>query len=364
VQEANVKIDKLAGLVDLTVGRQFYGEPGDLIVYYGPRDNYGFRTDALDTFRADWKGEHLSLTAIAGRTADNVALNSTPAATGAGGTATDLRGLVLSCNAHENVKPSVYLYNLEQHASNGSGAAVPPAPTEGQNSNLYVLGVKAKLAAAGATGSVEFAKNFGTDRITNIGSASNGQTGNYKGWAFQAKAGYKAEVPDVAAVMPWGEFGLGTGDANGAWAGNGTFQSINTDYRPGGIYGRFDQGAGLQLAQNLGGTGVNPASNGLSNRIIWGLGVKATPGAINKLTAGVQYYRYAFHRTDTTTSDANYKPSRNIGSEVDVTADWKHSDNVSLNLTLGQFWAGAYIAQRQTATNPARMAALDVKVKF
>jgi hypothetical protein len=38
VEEAFVKIDKLFGSADFTLGRQFYGEPGDLVIYYGPRD--------------------------------------------------------------------------------------------------------------------------------------------------------------------------------------------------------------------------------------------------------------------------------------------------------------------------------------
>jgi hypothetical protein len=171
----------------------------------------------------------------------------------------------------------------------------------------------------------------------------------------------------VAAVNPWAELGIGSGDANFAHAGNGNFQSINSDYRPGGIYGRFDQGAGVVLAQGVGSiTGIgSPASNGLSNRTIWGAGVKATPAFENKLTAGLAFYRYAFTRVAPRAS--GLKPSRNIGSEINVTADWKHSDNVSVGVTLGQFLNGAHIADMKgphAALNPARLAATDVKIRF
>lgn len=361
VQEANVKIDKLAGLFDTTIGRQFYGEPGDLVVYYGPRDNYGYVTDALDTFRLDWKGEHMSLTAIAGRTADGTA-----AQVGNAAGSTDLRGLVLSCNQHEMVKPSVYLYNRQNHATGGSGITVPPATTTGKNTNLYVLGAKAKVMAGGFSGHAEFAKNFGDDRVTFVNGGLGPQSGRFTGYAALLKAGYKAEIPDVAAVNPWAEAGIGSGDANFAHAGNGNFQAINTDYRPGGVYGRFDQTAGVVLNQGVGsGNNGSVASNGLSNRTIWGAGIKATPAFENKLTAGLAFYRYAFTRV---APGANgLKPSRNIGSEINVTADWKHSDNVSVGVTLGQFLPGAHIRDLKganAALNPARLAAADVKVKF
>lgn len=366
VQEANVKIDKLAGLFDTTIGRQFYGEPGDLVVYYGPRDNYGFVTDSLDTFRFDWKGEHMSVTGIAGRTADGTA-----AQLGSAASSTDLRGLVVSCNMHEMVKPSAYIYNSQVHATNGAGVTSPNASgVTGKNTNLYVAGIKAKVMAGGFSGHAEFVKNFGDDRTTFNNGGLGPQSGRFTGYALLLKGAYKADVADVAAFNPWAELGVGSGDANFAHAGNGNFTAINTDYRPGGIYGRFDQTAGVVLNQGVGNgtsTDGSVASNGLSNRTIWGLGIKGTPAALNKLTAGLAYYRYAYTRVGPRTDASTLKPSRNIGSEVDATFDWKHSDNVSVGITVGQFLPGARIADNKgahAALNPARMLATDVKVKF
>jgi hypothetical protein len=368
VQEANVKIDKLAGLFDTTIGRQFYGEPGDLIVYYGPRNNYGQRVDSLDAFRFDWKGEHMSVTGIAGRTTDGAVLAANSAATTAADV--DLRGIVVSCTQHETVKPSVYLYNRVTHGLNGAGVTVPPATVTGKNTNLYVLGAKAKVMVGGFSGHAEFAKNFGDDRTTFVGTPAGAgpNSGRFTGYALLLKGGYKADVADVAAFNPWAEFGMGSGDANFAQAGNGNFQSINTDHRPGGIYGRFDQTAPVSLgaiATGSFGSNGNIASNGLSNRVIYGLGVKATPAAVNQLTVGAAWYRYAFHRVAPESN--GLKRSRNIGSEVDVTADWKHSDNVSVGVTLGSFLPGAHIADLAGANatlNPVQMAAADVKIRF
>ena len=365
IEEANVKIDKVFGLLDVTAGRQFYGEEGDLIIYYGPRDAYGMRVDALDIFRADWNGEHMSVTGIAGKTSD---LGTT---TGVGTTATDLRGIVVSCKMHEMVKPSAYVYNRVTHgAANigiGQTAGSVGSAGNGKNTNLWVAGVKAKVATGGFTGSLEVAKNFGEDRATYNGVTTGAQNVNYKGYAVQLKAGYKLDLSDVGAINPWGEYGMGTGDSNFDYAGNNTFQSINTDYRPGGIYGRFDTGAAIKLANNSVGNGANTfASNGLSNRIIWGVGVKATPSAVNKLTVGAAFYRYAFHRVAPFNA-AGTKSSRNIGSEIDVTGEWKHSENVSLKATAGTFQPGAAVRDfrgANAATNPAVMLAGDVAIKF
>jgi hypothetical protein len=306
-------------------------------------------------FRADWNGEHMSVTGIAGKTADG-----TLAQTGAAG-GTDLRGVTVSCKMHEMVKPSVYVYNMVEHAKAGLGTS-GTTTTGGKNSNLWIAGVKAKFTSGGLTASGEIAVNRGEDR-------SLAQNTSYKGYAWQAKVAYKAEVSNVGAITPWGEFGVGTGDNNGTWGGNRNFQSVNTDYRPGGIYGRFDKNATLKTFNNTGTPAGNfgTASDGLSNRVIWGIGAKITPSAWNKLTAGVAFYRYAFDRLPEIEGAIPQRISRNIGSEVDVTAEWKHSENVSLKATAGSFKPGAAIADIKGANaimNPAVMLAGDVVVKF
>lgn len=358
IEEANVKIDKVFDLLDVTAGRQFYGEEGDLIIYYGPRDNYGLTVSALDIFRADWNGEHMSVTGIAGKTAGG-------AATATGPADTDLRGLTVSCKMHEMVKPSLYVYN--RVTRNTAGAAL--GSQAGKNDNLWVAGVKAKVMTGGLTASVEVAKNFGENRP--VATSNNPEFAQYKGYAVQLKAAYKLDLSDVGMITPWGEFGMGTGDANFNQHGNYNFQAINTDYRPGGIYGRFDSASAAALGAGV--TGFGGSSAGLSNRVIWGLGIKGTPSALNKLTAGVAFYRYAFHRVapgvDPNDPAVKYgvKPSRNIGSEVDVTAEWKHSENVSLKATLGSFKPGANVADLKgtnAALNPAVMLAGDVSIKF
>ncbi|OGS40817.1 MAG: hypothetical protein A2506_06005 [Elusimicrobia bacterium RIFOXYD12_FULL_66_9] len=350
VSEANVKIDKLFGFTDLTLGRQYFGEAGDLIVYYGPRDNYGMSVTALDAGRFDWNGESVSVTGVVGKV-DTAGTNTLAPADGA----VDLRGLVVSCNKNENVKGSLYVYNALTHNTGDIGAA------NGKNTNLYVFGLKSKFTFGGLMASAELAKNMGEDRSTA------NEHENFKGYALLAKVAYKADLQDVGAFTPWGEFGYGTGDSAAGTKGNGNrfFQSINSDYRPGGIYGRFDRNASYQL-----GNSNVFSSNGLTNRIIWGFGFKATPAALDKLTMGLAFYKYNFHTRvqDHNTPGTNVADSRSIGSEYDLTTEWKHSENVSIKGTLGSFQNGMYIKQTKSiasaGNNPVTMAALDFSIKF
>src|ERR1035437_2076145 len=50
---AYVKIDKVFGHVDLTIGRQFYGHANDLNIYFGPNNDDVLSIGSLDVFRAD-----------------------------------------------------------------------------------------------------------------------------------------------------------------------------------------------------------------------------------------------------------------------------------------------------------------------
>jgi hypothetical protein len=242
----------------------------------------------------------------------------------------------------------VYLYNRVNHSPNQQGAA------NGLNDNLWVLGAKTKLTFGGLMAKAEIAKNFGENRTT-FGTGNNA---NYSGWALLANLAYKADT-GIGSFTPWAEYGYGSGRQRSNTNKNETFTAINSDYRPGGIYGRFDNLAATTLLGNVN----SVASNGLANRTIYGIGLKATPASLAKLTTGVQYYKYAFTRTSTLAGQV----SRNIGSEIDVTAEWKHSENVALKLTLGTFQPGAYVADTKGANatvNPATMAALDTFIRF
>jgi hypothetical protein len=359
VSQAYFKVDKVFGFVDSTFGRQYYGAPGDLIAYYGPKyGQYGMGVTSIDGARFDWNGEHAYATGLAFRPSNavNAIGNSGTALTGQ----QDIRALMLGCKGNENGDGKISLWNRETHFTQGAAAAA--------NDNLYIADVKIKGKAAGAYGSLEVGYNFGENRAAV--AAPNQYSGRYDGKAILADLGYKADIEQVATINPWAQFGLGTGNGTtNVTSHNEDFQSIATDYRPGAIYGRFDDTAALQFGNNPNGV---VSSNGLTNRRIFGAGVKATPAALSKLTVGAAFWDINLDKLVDESFFHGPPPdaygNRHIGSEVDLSAEWKHSENVSLVGTLGDFQPGGFIknlnGSQGRGNNPATMAAFDVTVKF
>ncbi|MBI4376552.1 MAG: hypothetical protein HY549_08890 [Elusimicrobia bacterium] len=348
VEQAYFKIDKLMGALDAMFGRQFYGKSGDMVAYFGPSDKaqYGLPVTALDSARFDWNGEHLGLTGVAGK----VVADATPGL--ATVSHTDLRGLVAACK-HTGVK--AYVYNQVQHNTGELGS------DPGKNDFLWVVGLKGKFEKWGGWIKGEAAKNFGEDRT--MGAA--GPSRNYMGWALMANAGYKADL-GMAALIPWVEYAVGSGDESANDNKNHAFQAINPDYRPGSIYGRFATNSTVVLGQGALTGAV--ASNSVSNRNIWGLGVKATPAMWNKLTAGLSYWDFRFQKRPLAAAAAG---NRHIGSEVDLDLTWMHSENVSLSAGFASFQPGGFIKTTNRdsglpvrGTDPASLWYMDARLRF
>ena len=164
VDEAWFKVDKIFGAVDGTFGRQFYGQPGDLVIYYGPKDNlYGLPVTSIDAVRADAKvGDMLSITGIAGKTVDG-GLKAAAVAPAADADV-DVRGIDIGLMGMEGVNVDAYIYNRLIHSVGALGSDNFVGAANG-NDNLYVYGLKGKVEMSGFTAGLEFAKNGGENRI-------------------------------------------------------------------------------------------------------------------------------------------------------------------------------------------------------
>lgn len=375
VDQAYFKIAKLAGAVDATFGRQFYGESGDAVVYFGPSDKalYGLPVQALDAARFDWSNDMLGVTGIVAKVTGH--------ALGVAGATqdVDLRGINVMLKGNDSLSGGAYLYNRLQHATGASGAAATGAgagafAASGRNDRLYVVGAKAKamLGQAAWVGG-EIAKNFGDNRLQNVTNFAS----RYTGWMAKVDAGMKAELAGLGAVAPWVHLGYGTGQGDLNSNQNNAFTAINGDYRPGTIMGRFSVLGAEQLGGAIGAFGANGVSNNtLSNRKIWGAGVKVTPGMMSKLTAGLAFWDF---NTQTAASpvapggSAAFAGNRHIGSEVDLDLSWKHSDNVMIGAGVAQFQPGGLVKEAiqpaagpatGNGNNPAQLAYFDVRVKW
>src|SRR5258706_7610480 len=74
LDNAYVKIDKVFKHIDLTMGRQFYGDSSDLLIYYGLQPDDLLSVTALDIFRADADLMGMAkFQGIAGKTAETTA---------------------------------------------------------------------------------------------------------------------------------------------------------------------------------------------------------------------------------------------------------------------------------------------------
>lgn len=350
VDQATVKIDKLFGALDTTLGRQFYGDAGDLIIYFGPRNDYGLTVTALDGARLDWNGEKAGVTVLGAKVV------------GSGIGATDpgnqnLWGFDAHVKPADNVSGSLYGY---QKTTVNSGNGAPGTGVIG-NDILYIVGAKAKATMGGAWLKGEVAKNFGQNRTLNgAGINQYAFTGNYTGWAARVNLGAKADLNNVGGITGWGDAGIGSGGAS-----NRTFTAIAGDYRPGGIAGRFWANNGSP-SNDLGGTSglaITPDNGSLGNRVNIGAGVKVTPAALNKLTAGVSWWNYRMQNQAGVPAGA--KGNKFLGNEYDLDLTWAHSENVSVSAGVGSFQPGrAYIVANATGINPATLGYADFNVKF
>ena len=357
LDEASVRLDKLFGSVDMTLGRQFYGDPGDLVIYFGPKmGEYTMPVTALDGGRFDWKGEKMGVTLLAAKTTGvGVAI-----ATVNGNV--NLAGIDVRVKASDSMSGGAYLYN---QTTINSGARAPGANVTGSD-KLYVLGAKGKMTMGNAWMKAEIAKNFGQNRTVAAAAGNYTFTGNYTGWALKLDGGYKADVGGVGAVTGWGQYGLGSGGGTT----NRNFTAIAGDYRPGGIFGRF-------IAPGVGGSPVTFNST-LNDLQVIGLGVKVNPATLSKLTAGLSYYNYRLQSqananlaTNTLTGLANQGGSKAFGGEYDLDLTWQHSENVSVAAGMGSFQPGSAIghvnhqlAATAGSVSPVTMCYMDFGFKF
>jgi hypothetical protein len=363
VSQAYLRLDKMIGQFDVRIGRQFLGEPGDLVLYFGPKRDYGLWATSLDAFRLDWGGDALTFSGIAAK-ADGGSAIATVA-----GTETDIRGVDLGVKSIPCSRLNAFAYNRVMHKGNGAGTLMIA------NDYLWIFGLKGKVEAAGAWLSFEAAMNAGTDRSDTIKNRSGAGTTavpmNYTGRAGLVEAGYKADIPNVGALTPWASFGAGTGRMSDYENKQQGFTAIEPDYAPGIINGRFNGFSSLNMTTVSGTKSLSTV--GLNNRIVSGGGIRFSPSMAEKLVAGLSFWNYRFQTaTDGNAdfNDGNNKgcKNRNIGSEVGATIGWKHSENVSYGAGYARFLPGGYIRNLNTKNaqnlNAAELAFADLTLKF
>ncbi|OGR66946.1 MAG: hypothetical protein A2081_00110 [Elusimicrobia bacterium GWC2_61_19] len=290
-EQAYLTLKGVIGL-DHQIGRQYYGNDGDIVIYYGPANWYTRGMNAfavaLDGWTSKWSKDKLGVTALASKqTEANGVINKD----------IDVYGVTASYDYSEIVKPAAYYYEAKDYN------------TAAKVDDLQVIGVKVNGKYVGVEYGAEYAMNMGMDR--NLTSTTNK---DYKGSAMKFNAAYGYDFLGKWNFM--GEYAMGTGDKNTADSSDKSFQDINANYRPGLI---------------LGGMGVTAigGSSSLSNLTTWNVGANWTPEKLDKLNLCVKYYDFSYTEKVGTVDHA--------GTEANLVATWTHSQNVALKAGLAMF---------------------------
>ncbi|HAN04946.1 MAG TPA: hypothetical protein DCQ25_06835 [Elusimicrobia bacterium] len=284
-EQAYLNLKGVLGL-DHKLGRQFYGEAGDMVVYYGPQ-MWPYTSPMAVTAIDGWTGWH-KLTGL-GRDWDMHAIIAKEVR-GNGNTDINLSGF--------NAKTSVADVNLNgyvyQKNDNNTSA--------GNNDYLTLVGIRAKYE-------IPQVKNLvvAAEYDMNMGKNTNAAD-KHEGFAYKLNADYSMDLAGKLAFS--GEYVHQTGDDDAADSKDEAYQDINSDYRPGII-----MGGGFATGAAFG------ANDGVTT---YNLGAMWTPAKMEKLTLAAKYYNFSADNKNTFAGDEH------VGNELDLCAKWQHSENVAV----------------------------------
>lgn len=273
--------------MDHKLGRQYYGEEGSLIAYYGP-EHWAYQPTLPVTGIDGWTGwytnDKWNLHALLGNLVNDTL-----------GPDRALAGVVANYDLSDELKLNGYVY--QQNTQHGAGQV---------NDRLEIVGAKAHGMFAGFNYKAEIAKNFGRNNevggtVTPYAGVNNDNS--YEGMAIKLNADYEMDIAGKLAFM--GEYAMGSGDDNNADKKVEAFYAIASDYRPGIIWGGYN------------------GTTGLTNLTTWNVGAKWMPESIEKLTLKAKLFGFAPTEDKGLTYDS-------YGTELDFVANWQHSENVGI----------------------------------
>jgi len=346
VHEANIQLDKVAENFNLKIGRQFYGNHDDLVIYYGPTAvlQEGYAAASLDAVRVDLANSEKHTAHLIWAKVNEPGPNATD-------NGTSLIGIRDDYKMSDDMTLGGYVYNRRIGNVN-----------YGQNSdNLYVFGVKAIGKFMGFGYNLEAVGNAGK------GAAAATESPAYKGYAYTGKVNYKIDS-EFGGFNPRAMYAYGSGDSQGLngvanKAKNTTFTAINSDFRPGLIFGMSDlAGANFGNVYGLNGTYYNQGS--LANLTVLNIGLDYMPKFSEKLSFLVDFYNFKINKDCT----GAVGDDKTIGSELDLNVNYKFAENVSFGIAGGHFMPGKMIKKLATAgnvqANPANKLASYITVKW
>ncbi|MDQ7773557.1 MAG: alginate export family protein [Elusimicrobiales bacterium] len=320
-EQAYLNLKGVFGM-DHKLGRQYYGEEGDLIIYYGPQGmpyNYGtfaangLSVMGLDGWSSGYSWDKLHMGFLLAKDGNDIA--------GTIDDDKDIAGITAKYDMSDDMKLGAYVYQYNTQA--GDAAAVT-----GPNDRLQVLGVKADGMFSGFKYHAELAKNMGKNNGTIYALGTTGMN-DYSGMGYLVNASYEMDLAGKLTLM--GEYASGSGDKNTTDDDAEAFYGIQSDYRPGILWGGFD---------------ITGTANGITDLTTWNVGAKWNPSSMEKLTLKAKLYSFAPTEDKTGTAKA-YDA---YGMEFDLCANWQHSENVGVKAYYAMFMPEKDYAQRNSLT--------------
>jgi len=209
-EQAYIMLKGVIGL-DHKLGRQYYGDAGDMVIYYGPLMmpyTRGLAVTGLDGWTGWWKdGKWTANALVAKQTQAAVVAN-------AGRADTNVNGLVAGYAMNDNMNLGAYFYQKAQQKVGFT------------DDNLQVAGVKAygKCPITGINYRAEFAQNMGKNTTVATGEAAAGHTSKYQGSAVKVDLNRDQKFMGNWNFM--GEYAMGTGRGEGSTDGMMTAQDV------------------------------------------------------------------------------------------------------------------------------------------
>ncbi|HBE88593.1 MAG TPA: hypothetical protein DDW67_05570 [Elusimicrobia bacterium] len=323
-EQAYLNLKGVFGL-DHKLGRQYYGEEGDLVVYLGPT-NWPYQpalpVSALDAWTGWYTNDKWNIHAVAGKITESAAGNPD--------LDQDLTGIVAKYMLNDNMSLGAYYYTDKTYSAVSDTV-------------LKVAGAKVMGKLAGFNYYGEYAKNMG----------QNGNTAKYEGSALLAKADYGMDIAGKLTFM--GEFAMGSGDDNSTDTKTEQFVDINSDYRPGIFWGGFNGMNGL--------TDTGLAAVNVTGLTTWNIGAKWMPDFQEKLSLSAKYIFLAPTEDKLDGASIGYDE---MGTELDLCATWQHSENVKIKAYYAYFMPekNYVVANGLTTDDPAHVVGALFNVKF
>ncbi|MCD6311590.1 MAG: hypothetical protein J7M11_03930 [Elusimicrobia bacterium] len=293
VTNAYIKVKKLFDLIDLKVGRMFYGERDDLALYIGPTYDYDLDVAAIDGYLANAEIKGVNVEYLDAKLMEVGVANKDKD--------TNLQGLCLSpvSKIADMVSGKFYVYKI---VDNDVTAAYHDTNT------TLLYGLKASAEVSGVNVKAEYAMNGGTDETIPATDV------DYKGKAAILGASAKVSGINVRA-----EYANGSGDKTSTADKNEAFTAEGSDVRYGEIWGNTTE------TTILGGAGV-------ANLNVMNIG--ADYDVNDKVKASADFLMLKTNeKVATAPTPAGTKK---IGNEIDLKVSYDHSENLSMDLVVAR----------------------------